>query len=77
MVSAAKNAEEVYFLEVQPRRDITCRIMNPWPGKNVIVQEVDTKKPVAVKIDKTNGECLEFSAVAGIKYSLQVENQVR
>jgi hypothetical protein len=77
LVSAAKNAEEVYFLEVQPRRDNTCRIMNPWPGKTVIVQEVDTKKPVAVKIDKTNGECLEFSAVAGKKYSVQVEKQVR
>jgi hypothetical protein len=71
LVSAARNAQEVYFLEVQPRRDNTCRIMNPWPGQAVIVREAGKSEPVAVKVDKTNGECLEFPAVAGKKYSIE------
>jgi hypothetical protein len=71
LVSAAKNAREVYFLEVLPRRDNTCRIMNPWPGRPVVVHEVGKGEPLPVRIDKSNGECLEFSAVAGKKYCIK------
>ena len=71
LVSAARNAEGVYFLEVQPRRDNTCRILNPWPGRLVVVREIGKSEPLAVKIDDSNGECLEFSAVAGKRYSIQ------
>ena len=39
LVSAAKDAAGVYFLEIEPRRDNTCRLMNPWPGKTVVVRE--------------------------------------
>jgi hypothetical protein len=71
LVSAAKNADEVYFLEVQARRDSVCRIMNPWSGKRVVVHEVGNTEPVAVKIDKSNGECLVFAAVAGSRYLIR------
>jgi hypothetical protein len=71
LVSAARNAEEVYFLEVQARRDGVCRIMNPWPGRAVVVREAGKTEPVAVRMDKSNGECLEFPAVAGQKYSIE------
>jgi hypothetical protein len=71
LVSAARNATGVYHLEVQPRRDNICRIMNPWPGRPVIVQESGKSKPVAVEVDRNNGECLVFSAVAGKKYILK------
>ncbi|RJP20089.1 MAG: ThuA domain-containing protein [Candidatus Omnitrophota bacterium] len=71
LVSAARNAERVYFLEVQARRDNACRIMNPWPGKAVTVHEVGKSEPVAVKVDKSNGECLIFAASAGKKYSIE------
>jgi len=73
LVSAAKNAREVYYLEVAARRDNTCRIMNPWPGRPVVIREVGKKKPVEVKVDKSNGECLVFSAVTGHRYSIQAE----
>jgi hypothetical protein len=77
LVSAAKNAQGVYFLEVQPRRDNTCRLMNPWPGRAVIVREAGKTEPVAVKVDKSNGECLEFPAVSGKKYSIEAHPKAR
>lgn len=77
LVSAARNAEEVYLLEVQARRDNVCRIMNPWPGRPVGVHEVGKSEPVAVEVDKRNGECLVFPAVAGKKYSVEVQRAGR
>ena len=71
LVSAARNAQGVYFLEVQPRRDNSCRIMNPWPGRPVVVREVGKAEPVAVRIDRSNGECIVFSAIAGQQYSIE------
>jgi len=68
VVSAAKNAEKVYFLEVVARRDNPCLIINPWPGRQVIVTESD--KTVKCTIDKSNGECIVFPAKAGCKYSI-------
>ena len=73
LVSAARNAQEVYFLEVQPRRDNICRIMNPWPGRPVVVHDVGKTEPVPVQLDKSNGECLAFAAVAGRKYAIQAQ----
>jgi len=71
LVSAAKDSQGVYFLEIEARRDNICKIMNPWPGQSVAVYEAGKKEPVAMKIDKSNGECLVFSAGAGHKYSIQ------
>jgi hypothetical protein len=68
LVSAAKNAQGVYFVEIQPRRDNLCRLMNPWPGKLAIVREVGKAEPVPVQLDKSNGECLVFASVAGHQY---------
>jgi hypothetical protein len=77
LVSAARNAEEVYFLEVQSRRDNTCRIMNPWPGRPVVVREVGKTEPVAVRIDRSNGECIVFSSIAGKQYSIEADGASR
>lgn len=68
LVSAARNAQGVYFVEVEPRRDARCQIMNPWPGKTVVVREAGRTEPVVVELDKTNGECLSFATVDGHKY---------
>jgi len=70
LVSAAKNADEVYFLEVAARRDNPCHIMNPWPGRSVNVVEELTKNIVKARIDNSNGECIVFPAKAGQKYRI-------
>jgi hypothetical protein len=67
----ARNARGVYFLEVQPRRDNTCRIMNPWPDKPAVVHEAGNTHPVAVEVDRSNGECLVFAAVANRRYLVE------
>ena len=73
LVSAAKDADSVYYLEIDARRSIPCEVMNPWPGKQVIISEVETKKALPVKIDNSNGECIKFSAIAGYKYLINPE----
>lgn len=70
LVSACRNSEGVYHVEVQSRRNIPCRIMNPWPGEQVVVRENGISKPVPVELNKSNGECLVFSTVAGNTYSI-------
>jgi hypothetical protein len=73
LVSAARNAEGVSYVEIQPRRDNQCRLMNPWPGKPVLVHEAGSTEPVAVRIDRSNGECLIFATVAGHLYLVERE----
>jgi hypothetical protein len=71
LVSAARNAGGVYYVQIQPQRDNQCRLMNPWPGQWVVVKEIGKTKPLPVEVDKSNGECLVFAARAGHKYSVQ------
>jgi len=56
LVSACKNAGGVYHFEIQSRRDKPCQVMNPWPGKPVVVHEADRSEPVPIQVDKSNGE---------------------
>ena len=60
LVSACKNAAGVYYLEIKARRDLPCQIMNPWPGKPVVVHEPGMTGLAPIEIDKSNGECLVF-----------------
>jgi len=76
LVSAAKNADSVYYLEIDARRSISCQVMNPWLGKQVIVSEEGTIKALPVKIDNSNGECIVFSAIAGHKYLINPDSEV-
>jgi hypothetical protein len=69
LVSACKDATQVTYLEIEARRDLPCKVMNPWPGQKVTV--TDGGKSVPVTIDKSNGECLVFAAVAGHKYLIE------
>jgi hypothetical protein len=71
LVSAAQDANGVYYLEIQPRRDNTCRFMNPWPRQPVIVREPGKGGTVPTEIDQSNGECVVFPAVAGHKYLIE------
>jgi len=74
LVSAARNAQSVYYLEIEPRRDNRCQVMNPWPGKTAIVHEVGKNDAVPVEVDNKNGECLIFSTVAGHHYLIEARN---
>lgn len=68
LVSACKNSESVYYVEVESRRNIRCQLMNPWPGKEVAVRELESSESVPVRLDTSNGECIVFSTTAGSKY---------
>jgi hypothetical protein len=68
LVSACKNADEVYHVEIEARRNHPCQLMNPRPGKKVAVHEVGKPQPMPAHLDTSNGECLTFSALAGHKY---------
>ena len=71
LVSACKNANGVYYVEIQARRDLECSLMNPWPGKSVVVREIGKIEPVPFQLDQNNGECLVFPTFAGHKYSIK------
>jgi glycosyl hydrolase family 95 len=71
LVSACKNTDGVYYIEIQSRRDIPCELMNPWPSKQVIVREIGKTESLPFQLDKSNGECLVFSTLAGHKYSVE------
>jgi hypothetical protein len=71
LISACKNAGGVYHVEIQSRRDSPCQVMNPWPGKPVVVHEADRTEPAPIQVDKSNGECVVFATRAGHTYSLE------
>ncbi len=73
LVSAARNASGTYYLELQARRDVQCELMNPWPGKSVTIHDTGKAEPVTVEIDRSNGECLTFAAVANHKYQVEAK----
>jgi hypothetical protein len=71
VVSACKDAQRVYYVEIEARRDLPCQLMNPWPGQPVVIHEVGQTEPVSVQLDQRNGECLIFAAVANHKYQVE------
>ena len=73
LVSACKNAGGVYYVEIQSRRDIPCELINPWPGKLVVIHELGKTEPLPFQLDKSNGECLVFATVANHKYQVELE----
>jgi hypothetical protein len=68
LVSACKNADGAYYVEIEARRDHQCHMMNPWPGKTVVVREVGKAQSVPTRLDTSNGECIVFSPLSGHKY---------
>ncbi len=68
LVSACKNGDSVYHLEIEARRDAQCNLMNPWPGHPVTIQEKGGAEAIPARLDNSNGECIRFSALAGHRY---------
>ena len=65
LVSACRNANGIYYVEIISRRGIPCQLMNPWLGKSVVVREKRKTEPIAFEMNATNGECLVFPTAAG------------
>jgi hypothetical protein len=70
-VSAARNADGVHYLEIQPRRDNQCRLMNPWPGRTVVIRDSEKAQPVTFEVDRSNGECIVFPTIADHRYLIE------
>ncbi len=73
LISAQYDQGQISHVWVEARRDVTCEIMNPWPGKSVLVVERASQAPVQYKLDTKNGECVVFDAKAGREYILLKE----
>lgn len=71
LISAAKNEQGTYLVEIEARQPVTCSLMNPWPGKRVLVRTADKKQAVQFRIDRSNGECIVFSARSDISYRIE------
>ena len=56
LVSAAKDADKVYYVKIESRSNRVCKVMNPWNGKQVTVVDAVSNKPVKFEIDRSNGE---------------------
>jgi hypothetical protein len=74
LVSACKNAGGVYYIKIQARRDGQCQLLNPWPGKQVILREVGKAELLPFRLDKSNGEGIVFSILAGHEYLVEAES---
>ncbi|MBX7258961.1 MAG: hypothetical protein K1Y02_21545, partial [Candidatus Hydrogenedentes bacterium] len=61
-VSAERVNGEVTFLQIRSRRDVECRLMNPWPGRKVVVRMIPDGSAVPHRMDNENGECIRFAA---------------
>jgi hypothetical protein len=73
LVSASRKAEKVVYLEIQSRRDIDCRLLNPWPGKPVVIRDVTANRTIPAGVDRTNGECLVFPTKANHTYVINTQ----
>ncbi|GHU65805.1 hypothetical protein FACS1894184_02320 [Clostridia bacterium] len=69
-VNAARTAQGVQAVTIKARRSIPCKLMNPWFGQTVIVTDCTNDSTVSFTLDTSNGECIEFDALAGHTYSI-------
>lgn len=70
-VSAECIQGKVTYMHLRARRNVACRLMNPWPGKKVQLRELSTEKVIPHELDASQGECVIFPAGRGREYVLQ------
>ena len=63
-VSAEMIEGEITYVEIVPRRDNVCQLMNPWKGSPVKISGPE-QTPVSYTVDKSNGDCVVFNARKG------------
>lgn len=69
-VSAMRDESGIQAVTVGARRDNVCRMMNPWPGRDVVITDLTDGAEISFELDRTNGECLIWKARAGHCYSV-------
>ena len=74
LVSAGKNAGGVYHVAIRSRRNGQCQLLNPWPGRQIILREAGNPKDVPFQLDQNNGECIVFPALAEHEYFVAVKS---
>jgi hypothetical protein len=67
LVSGEIRGGSVTYASVTSRRGGTCQVMNPWPGKELLVRELPTGQRITAT---KQGEKLSFASVAGKSYVL-------
>lgn len=71
LVSAELRGGAVTFVRIKARRDGKCRVMNPWPGRELKVSEAGGQEDVSVVKEK-GSERYSFGVVAGREYELTI-----
>lgn len=67
LVTAERRGGEVSYAQIQARRTTPCAVMNPWPGKELVIrQQPENTQVEAVK----EGAKYRFAAQAGKTYLL-------
>ncbi len=70
LVSAEMVEGRVTFVRIAARRDVLCQVMNPWPGRPLVVCGDEDGRDVAHEMDTVRGECLLFHGESGHSYRL-------
>jgi hypothetical protein len=72
LVSSELRDGEVKELIVESEKGVACTVLNPWPGKNLLVLEVSNNKEKLVNIQQ-EGEKYTFETRAEKKYKIKEE----
>jgi len=70
-VSAECIQGKITYVHLRARRNVACRLMNPWPGEKVQVRELPARDLIPHELDNLRGECVTFPAQRGKEYLLQ------
>jgi hypothetical protein len=70
LVSSELRDGEVKELIVESEKGRSCTVLNPWPGKKLLVFEVTNNEERSVSVQQ-EGDKFTFETRAGKKYKIQ------
>ena len=70
LVSAEMKKGVVTSVRITARRDVECKLKNPWPGKPLCVTDAATQAPVPCETDTENPAFCRFQARKDATYVL-------
>lgn len=72
-VSAERVNGEVTFVQIHSRRNVECRLVNPWPAREIVVRKLSDGHTVLHDTDKEHGMYIRFAAQQGAVYAVSPE----